>query len=396
MSALSRPGSGPLTFCYARPEGFSGQKAATQLVLNGLAARGWICRELSQPVLDREGGWRALLHYSGKVLGVWLHATGLLWQRSGGLCVGLGQTRASFLRDSVPLLLGRIGLGRERVIVSLHGSLFMQWPETSLDARLFRCLLRNAGLVTVLGERQRCRLVALGVPEARAVVVVNSCELAPVSRAELETRLDTAVGSEAPLRYLYLSSLIDTKGYPEYLEALHRLAALPGRRIEAVLCGCLVESGVSARFSDLARAGQWIEEKMIAINRSDRVRVRWVKGTAGAAKAALFRTADVFVLPTYYAVEAQPLVLLEAMTSGCAIITTRIAEIPTILDSDSALFVEAPAVDGLVQALQTLAEDDGHRTRLARAAHRRYVECYRIERHLDAWEKLLRPVSAPT
>ncbi|HTQ31618.1 MAG TPA: glycosyltransferase family 4 protein [Opitutaceae bacterium] len=387
---------GPVYFCYANPAGFSGQKAATELVMKGLARRAWVCRRLPQPVLDRSGrGWRGGAQYLLGVFSAWIRALRLLVAGRGWLCVNLGQTRAAFLRDAVPLLLGRAGLGRARIIISLHGSPFMRWAEGSFEARVFRFLLGQAGTVTVLGEQQRARLLALGIPESRAVVVTNSCELDPATAETVAAKHSPPADSPGPVRCLYLSSLIDTKGFPEYLEALQRLSGAAGPRIEAVLCGRLVAGESSGRFADLAAAERWIEAQMAETNRSARVRVRWIKGAVGAEKAALFREAELFVLPTRYSVEAQPLVLLEAMAAGCAIITTRTGEIPTILEDRSAFFLATASTDDLASALQTLAADAPARARLARAAHARFAAHYQLDRHLGAWEALLNPSPRP-
>lgn len=390
MTATSSAPRGTVWFCFADPAGFSGQKAATELVMGGLAGRGWVCRRLPQPVLDRSRG-RApeLLRYALGVIGAWARATRLLAARGGWLWVGLGQTRAAFLRDAVPLLLGRLGLGRARVVISLNGNLFMDWGDLSTEARAFRFLLMNAGVVTVVGERQRARLLALGLPPERVAVVVNSCELEPATDGAVAAKHRADAGPA--VRCLHLSSLIDTKGFPEYLEALRRLSALPGPRIEAVLCGRLIPSEFSSRFHDAASAEAWIEGEMQEINRGPRVRVRWIRGAAGAEKAALFREAALFVLPTRYAVEAQPLVLLEAMASGCAIVTTRAGEIPTILDERSAIFLAKVSADTVATALQALVTDAGAGARLAAAAHARFMDRYQLPRHLDAWERLLDP-----
>jgi glycosyltransferase involved in cell wall biosynthesis len=379
----------PIYFCYADPAGFSGQKAAVEVVIKGLAQRGWACRRLPQPVLDRSGDRPfARIQYLFDVIGAWIRALRLLGARGSWLCVGLGQTRAAFLRDAVPLLLGRAGLGRARVVITLNGSLFMHWADRSLETRVFRFLLKNAGTVTVVGGQQRARLIALGLPQSRVALVVNSCDLEPAPAEAVAAKHPPAADPRRAVRCLYLSSLIDTKGFPEYLEALHRLVARAGPPVEAVLCGRLTHSDFSNRFHDSSSAKAWIDQQIAEINRSPRVHVRWVKGAVGAEKATLFREAELFVLPTRYAVEAQPLVLLEAMASGCAIITTRAGEIPTILDDQSALFLATGATDALATALQTLVADAGARARLARAAHARFMERYQIERHLDQWETL--------
>ena len=102
------------------------------------------------------------------------------------------------------------------------------------------------------------------------------------------------------------------------------------------------------------------------------------------------------MLPTRYAVEAQPLVLLEAMASGCAIVTTTVGEIPTILDEECAAFLRAGAASELGSVLAQLVSEPAKVRRLARAAHQRYVERYQLSQHLDGWENRLSQVSAVT
>jgi glycosyltransferase involved in cell wall biosynthesis len=117
--------------------------------------------------------------------------------------------------------------------------------------------------------------------------------------------------------------------------------------------------------------------------------VRWVRGAIGPAKQALFQEADIFVFPTRYAVEAQPLVLLEAMASACAIVTTRAGEIATILDDQSAVFLEGSRVDSLALALNRLSADLPECRRLATEARSRFVANFQLDRQIDRWEEII-------
>jgi hypothetical protein len=289
----------------------------------------------------------------------------------------------------VPVLLGRLFLGKERVGILLQGSLFMRWAKDSMDVRLFTFLLRNAGRVAVPGEGQKARLVDLGIPVERVAVVVNSCGSEVLDADSVRAKHDHGDGSRRPVHVLYLSSLIDTKGYPEFLEAVRRAASWGGPRIEAVLCGRFSPSEFSERFNEAKAAEAWIEKEIETINVGVRSRARWIRGAVDPEKAALLREADIFVLPTRYAVESQPVALLEAMASGCAIVTTPIGEIPTILDKDCAILLPTASADAVEGALQVLATNPARRKEIAVAAHRRFVERYGLDRHIDAWEKLL-------
>lgn len=392
MRAL--PDRGTVRFCYAHPPGFSGQRAATETVIQGLAARGWKTLRLPQPVFTRgSGDGLAPARYGLGLLGSWLRALSLVVARDGWLCVNLGQTRTALIRDAVPLLLGRLGLGRARVVVSLHGSLFMQWADNRPEYRLFRLLLRHCGAATVLGERQKERLIALGMPSRRIRILVNSCDLEPLTHEAVLAK--HAPGGGHPVRLLHLSSLIDTKGFPEYVEALASIATRPGPAVEAVVCGRAVASEFADRFADALSAERWLQEKIQQINLGARARLTWIRGAMGSEKADLFRRADIFVLPTRYAVEAQPLVLLEAMASGCAIVTTRAGEIPTILDEETAVFLDEVSAAAVSASVESLLADPARRQRLGAAAHARFVAEFAPARHIDAWEALLGAQFAP-
>lgn len=86
---------------------------------------------------------------------------------------------------------------------------------------------------------------------------------------------------------------------------------------------------------------------------------------SGNALKAMYRTCDVFCLPSRKdsngASEGFPNVLIEAMASGKPVITTRHVEIPRII---SEVLVEENDVEGLAQAIQSLYQSTGLRQRL--------------------------------
>lgn len=389
-NAAGCPGSGPrIWFAFADSPGFSGQKAATEVLISGLEGRGMICRRLPLPVRARGDSTEIVevIRYSKALISAWARALLLILRRGWWLHLNIGQTRTAFLRDSIPLFAGRFGLRRSHVIISLHGSVFMHWSPGSLNACAFAFLLRQAGTVTVLGSRQREHLIELGVPRTAIVVVPNTCEFLPMESAEIEKKL--TLDSERPVRVLHLSSLIATKGYPEYIEALLLLSRRPGPSIQAVLCGPLVASAFADRFSTSFEAESWIENKIATINAAgSRVTVEWVRGARGEPKAGLYRAADIFVMPTSYQVEAQPLVLLEAMATACAIVTTRIGEIDSILNEDTAVFLTHPTALCVADALECLIQKPTKRVELARAGYERFRNEYQLSRHLDQWERI--------
>lgn len=76
----------------------------------------------------------------------------------------------------------------------------------------------------------------------------------------------------------------------------------------------------------------------------------------GEEKASLYRSVDIFALPSYY--ENMPNTVLEAMAAGLAIVATPVGAIPEMIEDEvSGLFVECGETDALIQQIERLAFD---------------------------------------
>jgi glycosyltransferase involved in cell wall biosynthesis len=77
----------------------------------------------------------------------------------------------------------------------------------------------------------------------------------------------------------------------------------------------------------------------------------------------LYRSADVFVLPSYS--EGLPTVLLEAMSYGLPIVTTRIrGAADHLAEGENALFVSVRSAEALAGALERLLDDTALRAKM--------------------------------
>ncbi len=388
-----------IRFVFADPPGFSGQRNAARIIWDGMRARGWHCDLLPLPTADRTSDTgRGLVSSAlavGRIIQAWLAAIRLRRRAPAGITfLACSQTVAGLVRDGVAFTILTAGRRGGAAVISLNGNLFASWSRRGFCARALRWLARNASIITVVGDGQRDRLVALGIP-ARMVRVIPNTADCPVCTVKATTAKQREV--DRPVRILYLSSLITSKGYPMLLEALRMISDRDGPQLEAVLCGAIVASPHDA-FGSESTARTWIDSITSEINRSQRVTVRWLPGAVGAAKNDLLARCHIFTLPTQYPVEAQPLSLLEAMASGCAIVATGIAEIPTILppDTKTAVLLDHPTPASLAAAIERLAADADTRTAMAVTARDRFEKLFAPHRHLDAWESIFAGLGTPS
>jgi glycosyltransferase involved in cell wall biosynthesis len=149
-------------------------------------------------------------------------------------------------------------------------------------------------------------------------------------------------GARSPVTVGFLSNLVEDKGFDVVADALPKLAGRLGEGARFLLAGRPLGSGNAARLTALERV------------LGDRLDYRGE--VFGVAKASFFQACDVFVFPTRFSQEAQPNVLYEAMAAGAAIVSTRWAGVPWVLQDTVGRIIDAgpDGTDDLVAAVEDL------------------------------------------
>lgn len=275
--------------------------------------------------LDSRGG-------AGRLFSLWIVLTALarivrgrIDGRLAGVHVNIAE-RLSFVRKALIVAACR-ALG---VPVALHLHAQMKDFYDALPGPLqglTRWVFSLPECVLVIGPQAR-RFVTgdLQVPPEHVEIVING-----VPEAAKQRR---GVQAGAVQRVLFLGRLSEPKGVGDLLEALAR----PGfdrHRLEVTLAGDGDVAGYQTRarelgIADFVRFPGWCDQDTIA---------------------RLLAQTDVLVLPSYD--EVLPLVILEALANGVAVVCTAVGEIPSLLtDGVDAVFVNPGDVEGIAAALQ--------------------------------------------
>lgn len=247
----------------------------------------------------------------------------------------------------------------QRVYAVVHHGDFERLFRSPLTAPTARRLLRRVTRLVFLSERlaRRC---APWVPEAQRAVVPNTIDEALLCSAEDLAAKRARRRTGGPLRLLFLSHMIPSKGY---LDVVHAVGVLRRRGVpvRADFVGRWDSEGSRADFT----------EAVAAHGLGDIVTYHGGIHDRAVAKQ-FYLDADVFLLPTYYSTEAQPLTVIEAMNAGTPVVVTAHAGLPDVAREDiEGHLVPKRDPDALAAAVERL-RDPAHWERLSLGARARF------------------------
>jgi glycosyltransferase involved in cell wall biosynthesis len=237
------------------------------------------------------------------------------------------------LRDV--FLLQFSGLFKVPVVNHLHGADFKEFYYRV--PRLYRAILKNSYFNVqhsiVLTDAMRDQFDMF--PYMKVSVVNNFFD------ENIGLRVKNK-GVTKGTRFVFLSNIMKTKGVFILLDA-YRILKDKYPNIELTIAGSPIgDYDLSA--NDTFNLFNDYLEKLSGIN--------YLGVVQGDAKIQLLNESSVFVLPSYHKSEAIPLSIIEAMASGCAIITSEHNYLPSLVGQDNGLLVKPNDVMSLVEAME--------------------------------------------
>ncbi|MFY9268448.1 MAG: glycosyltransferase family 4 protein [Candidatus Manganitrophaceae bacterium] len=361
------------------PPPYNGQSVAFQMLIEGLRER-----NIPHAIIDTstkkkiESGAVTL----GRIVEYAVIMMKYLRRTMGGrktVYITISQLRAGFFRDLAVICFAR--LKGHRIVCHLHGGNYDRFYAA--QPPWLRWLIRRAMLmadaILVLGEGLRAMFEFEPRLKGRVHVVPNGL---PV---ELETECvpkSLPDDSSGPIRLLYLSNLIESKGYLDLLKAVDLLVHKEGLNVECHFCGLfranksddmLVKNPEHARehFEDFIRAHQL------------QGHVFYHGVVLREEKSVLLKEAHFFVLSTYYDREGQPVSIIEAMAYGTVVIATRYRAIPDlIIEGKTGYFIPPREPEAIAKkVVETVADKERYRE-MSRETVRHFRSRFTRDQHL--------------
>ena len=290
------------------------------------------------------------------------------------------QSWLGFLKDLVFILCAV--LGGHRIVLHLKGGNYDNFyrEQSRLRRWIIRRTLAAADRLIVLGEALRQVYAFVPGHEDKVVVVNNG--LSEDLPDWNEVRGAKNHGDEEEIRILYLSAMIESKGYLDLLEATNRLVHMHNLNVKADFCG-------DFRIISDSRLYKSVEEarvdflRRVATNRLQE-HVVWHGTVSGSQKRDMLARADYFILPTNYKYEGQPVSIIEAMAYGALVISTPYRTIPEMLAGGQAGILVGPNQPAqIVEAVLRHKVGSARYRALVEAARARCAALFGRKRHLD-------------
>jgi len=274
----------------------------------------------------------------------------------------LSPTGFAFYRDAV--YISFIKLFPARLVLHLHGQGIRTGAQNS---RLFKWLCRRIFRKShVIFLSERLKEDAIGFVRTPFFIVNNGLPDDHIVPQHANTH-------EGPIRILYLSNYVRSKGILDLIDALE-IVALSNSNFHCDLVGKPFD--ITTDF-----LVNYIQQKKLA----DKVTVLGAR--YNDEKDRLLENADIFILPSCN--DAFPLVILEAMKFGLPVISTIEGGIPDIIDDGiNGLLVPKKDIAALAGKIIFLLDDPEERARLGAAGKNKFLHKFT----LTTFEKNIRQV----
>jgi glycosyltransferase involved in cell wall biosynthesis len=219
-------------------------------------------------------------------------------------------------------------------------------------------------IFTTNGLKQR---VIKYIPEEKSGVISNSIDLAVTfTEAEISKKI---TNYNSPIKILYLSNMNPTKGYMDVAGAINILTKkMPELAIRTDFVGEWLLEEQLTEFRQFLKENQLEDIITIHGKINDRNKIK-----------DFILNSSIFVLPTYFAQEAQPVSIIEALNGGTPVIATSHASIPEyITDGVNGFLVDKQSPEQIAEAIKKLTARNTW-TIMAKAARKYFTENFSMD-----------------
>ena len=311
--------------------------------------------------------------------------TSLRKSKPNTIYVTKGSTTVGFIRDFLTLSISKLLSPQSKFVIHLKGGNYDTFYESqnSFLQLLIRFFLNKSDTIIALGDS----LVKMYdfCPKLKNKIIVVENALTSSIEKNQGVYFDL---SKKKIELLFLSNLIYTKGYMDLLKAVEILIDKEIFNFHLTFAGSFIASPDDPLGSDITV----FEEEFLKKIKSDKLKeyITYRGVVIGEEKESLLKESDIFILPTSYHVEGQPVSIIEAMAYGCAIISTKYRSIPDIIvENENGFYTEYGNPLSLASKIEELLNDKEKLKKASLVSVDLYNKRFQWKIHYEKMRKIL-------
>ncbi|WP_283636239.1 glycosyltransferase family 4 protein [Aquaticitalea lipolytica] len=256
----------------------------------------------------------------------------------------------AFYRDVLFVII--IKLFRKKIVFHLHGKGIAEESKSFIKKKIYQFVFKNTYVITL------SKMLDYDIRKVFNGKIYHLANGIEINNSYIKTNKNDRI------KILYLSNLVKTKGVLDLVDALVILKDLKSN----------YEVNIVGNSADIS-----IEElKEMVINKNTASKINILGPKYGEEKWQELCSSDIFVFPTYFKNECFPLVLLEAMQSGNAIISTDNGAIEEII-INCGLIVPQNSPTDLAEAIKSLIINKDKVQALKEKSKKEFDEKYTLQ-----------------
>lgn len=271
-----------------------------------------------------------------------------------------------------------------KLVLHHHGGSFQSFYEgcSKWRKRRVKAYLDAADIVIALTET--LSYMFKGVVDNAKMRIVSNCvkDSERLSSEQIDKKLTLIIQKEF-FNFVYLSNMIKSKGYMIVLETAKALKENNEKyKVKFIFAGAFRSDRDKNEFEEYIRQNQL----------EGIVEYRGV--VQGEEKVHLLFQGDVFILPTKYPLEGQPISILEAMAAGMPIITTDQGGISDIVkDGINGKVLKEVTASCVASAILSLINNKNLMQRMGKnnidEVNEKYLEKYYVKNMISIFQKVI-------
>jgi len=286
---------------------------------------------------------------------------------------------------NIPIILWSKCVFNHKVILHFHCGEYIDFykNQPSIIQNILRFSFKYTDKIIILGESLRPLFDIPGIPPQKLVAIPCGIPLSFSPPRAINTNQST-------IRLLYLSNLIESKGYFDVLKAVSILHKDYKLNVRCDFCGTFFAHSDDQNTSNEKQAYSLFENY---INEHQLKEFVFYHGPVmGEKKQNFLQQADFFLLPTNYNSEGQPVSILEAMSCGSIVISTSYRAIPDmVIDNETGILVPYNKPTAIAHRIAELIQNPTEYARLSKNALN-HVQNFSIDKFNSRIEKLFKEV----